>query len=215
MAAVERSALNHQSTGPRRTRRSATARVIACAVATLSGMPTISVVTLASGAGALAMMLTMTGCEKTGKSADNVTTVKMGGKRFFLELAVTDTVRVKGLGGRTNIDPDGGMLFAFDREQVREFVMRDCPIPMDILYLDGAGRVLSIYTMQPEPPRGPGEGREGDFSNERYESRLKKYSSRYPCRFVIEVKDGTAQKLGIKEGDRIELDAELLKAVAK
>ncbi len=159
------------------------------------------------------------------------TVVTMAGKKFTLEVAGDDAVRMKGLGGRTSIAEDGGMIFTFTRSQrgsVMTFVMRDCPIDIDILYLDGAGRVLTTYTMKAEPPRAEDEGvagdsdlntvtdtkrREGDV---KYESRLKKiYTSRFPCTFVIEVKPGTIAKLGVKEGDKVELDADGLKQVAK
>ncbi len=155
------------------------------------------------------------GCQDTGRAGAGITRVTVKGENFFLEVAADDTVRVPGLGGRTHIDDDGGMIFVFPRPQILDFVMRDCLIPIDIIYTDPAGRVLTTYTMDIEPPRGLGEGKAGDLSNLKYESRLKKYSSRYPAQFAVELKAGTIQRLGVKEGDKLEFDAETLKKIAR
>jgi len=138
----------------------------------------------------------------------------ISGRTFKLELALTDVVRMKGLGQRDKIAEDGGMLFGFPDAETRAFVMRDCPVDIDIIYLDGAGRILSFYEMKAEAPRGPGEGKVGDV-NAGYEARLKKYSSRFPTQFVVELKGGTIPSLGLKTGEAIKADWESLKKRAK
>ncbi|HYE02053.1 MAG TPA: DUF192 domain-containing protein [Phycisphaerales bacterium] len=152
------------------------------------------------------------GCDE--KAAAGVAPVKVSGKTFFLEIADTDAKRFQGLSGRDHIEDDGGMLFVFPFPAVQNFVMRDCRIPIDILYLDGGGRVLTTHEMQPDPPRGPGEGKPGELS-ESYEARLKKYPSRYPAQFVIELKGGSIRALKVAPGDLVELDAAGLKKLAK
>lgn len=152
---------------------------------------------------ALGAVFLASGCDE--RTNDKVQSVKIGGKWFHLELAVDDATRAKGLGQRQHIEPDGGMLFVFADSQPRAFVMRDCPIPIDIVYLDANGRIVAMHEMQPEPPRGPDEGQPGDFTNQKYETRLKQYPSRYPSQFVIELKGGTLPGLAIKEGERIDL----------
>lgn len=160
-------------------------------------------------------------CEQPPQSmiSGSVATVKINGQAYKLEIAATDAVRLKGLGQRTSIPEDGGMIFVFPPSQVRvqEFLMRDCPINIDIIYLDGAGRVLSFHEMKAELPRDPakGEGTIGEIGNAAYEGRLKRYSSRYPATFVIELKEGSIKKLGVKDGDLIELDAPGLKSMAR
>ena len=89
------------------------------------------------------------------------------------------------------------------------FVMRDCPIPIDIIFLDGSGRILSWHAMQPEEARKPGE------DPNVYESRLKKYSSRFPCQFAVELAGGTLKGLSIKEGEMVRLGVEELKKRAR
>lgn len=157
----------------------------------------------------------LAGCEDTGKSGAAVAVVKIKGEAFHLEIAANDDVRVPGLGKRTHIDDDGGMIFVFPNARVMDFVMRDCKVPIDIVYLDGAGRVLSMHAMPVEAARGPGEGLEGDLRNAKYETRLKRYSSGYPSQFAVELKGGMIQKLGVKEGDKLEFDVEGLKKIAR
>jgi uncharacterized membrane protein (UPF0127 family) len=43
------------------------------------------------------------------------------------------------------------------------------------------------------------------------EYRLKRYSSHYPAQFAIELKEGTIRRLGLAQGDRIDLPLEVLK----
>lgn len=157
--------------------------------------------------------------EQEGAVSANVVPVQIAGKTFHLEVAADSPTQQKGLGGRTSIAEDGGMIFVFTPSQttVQNFVMRDCPIDIDIMYLDGAGRVLTTYTMKAEAPRAKDgtEGKEGEFTNQRYEERLKRYSSRFPSPFVIELRAGTIDHLGVKEGDQVVFDTAGLKRRAR
>lgn len=157
----------------------------------------------------------MTGCDDK-VSAHNAK-VKIAGKSFYLETAMDGEKRFRGLSERTNIEEDGGMLFVFPNMQSNAggFVMRDCPIPIDIIYLDHGGRVLTMHAMLPEAPRGPGEGKPGQrgsdppsAENELYNGRLKQWASRYPYQFVIELKGGKLKTLNLKEGDQVDFDRE-------
>ncbi len=143
------------------------------------------------------------GCEEDTDA--DVTRVRLKGETFYVEVAADDKVRIRGLGGRDHIEPDGGMLFVFPRAERRQFVMRDCLVPIDIAFLDGSGRVLTMYTMPVEEPRREGE------SERDYENRLERYSSRFPSEFVLELKEGTLKRLGVKEGDLVEFNVAGLK----
>jgi hypothetical protein len=134
------------------------------------------------------------------------TDVWIGGERFQLEVARDPATQFRGLGGRTTIDPHGGMLFVFPYPHATAFVMRDCPIPIDIAFLDAEGRVIAIHEMQSEPPRG------ADESAGAYESRLRQYPSGLPALFAIETAGGRLRQLGVHGGDRIELNREALLA---
>lgn len=157
----------------------------------------------------------MHGCGDTGRAAANVTPVRVKGQTFYLELAVNDEARVPGLGKRTHIDDDGGMIFCFPDARLRSFVMRDCLVPIDIIFTDGTGRALQMHAMQVEAPRGPGEGQVGDLNNPMYGARLKQYECKFPSQFAIELKGGMIEKLGVKEGDKLEFDYESLKKIAR
>jgi len=159
----------------------------------------------------LASQLTL-GCDE--KTSAGVERVVIAGETYFLELADDPETRLQGLSGRTHIEPDGGMLFVFPRPAMQRFVMRDCPIDIDIIYLDASGRVVTTHAMTAEPPRGPGEGQPGDF-NARYENRLTKYSSRYQAQFAIELAPGSLDHLALEAGDQVKLDVDRLKANAK
>jgi uncharacterized membrane protein (UPF0127 family) len=91
------------------------------------------------------------------------------------------------------------MLFPFGGPRLTAFVMRDCPIAIDVAFLDAEGRVISVHEMQPEPPRKPGE------SMNEYESRLRTYPSGLPAWFAFETAGGRLRALGVHGGDRIEL----------
>ncbi len=153
-------------------------------------------------------LFTLRGCNKTSADSGKME-MKLGSKSYVLEIVDDDAKRTLGMGGRTSI-PDGtGMIFVFKNSISREFVMRDCVIPIDIIYLDGAQRITAIHTMTVEPPRN------ADESLAQYEKRLKKYSSRFGCQFVIEVAGGALKGLNLKAGDKLEFDGEALKKRAK
>ncbi len=135
--------------------------------------------------------------------------VYLNGERFDLDVALDEQTRFTGLSGRTEIPKNGGMIFAFRFPSRQMFVMRDCPIPIDIAFLDSAGRVLTMYEMQPEEPRKPGE------TDYEYDQRLRKYDSRYPAQFVVETAGGRLREVGLKPGDLVKFDVQGLKARAK
>lgn len=149
------------------------------------------------------------------------TKVTIGGKSFTLELALDDKTRFQGLSGRTEIKPDEGMLFIFPRAEERYFVMRDCPVDIDIIFLDGVMKITAMHEMKPEDPRKDDEKQlesapgipEWARTNRKYEERLKRYYSKFASQYVIELKGGTLKGLGLKEGQKIELDPALKKWV--
>lgn len=137
----------------------------------------------------------------------DTTVVSLAGERFTLEVARDPGVQFKGLGGRMSIPRDGGMLFVFGAPRETAFVMRDCPIPIDVAYVDSAGRVISIHEMKPEPARAANE------TVMAYERRLKQYPSGAPALYAIETAGGRLREIGLRAGDMVELDrAALLRA---
>ncbi len=129
--------------------------------------------------------------------------VTIKGEAFNLELALDEETRIQGLSDRAEIARDGGMLFVFSDEQRRAFLMRRCLVPIDLAYLDAQGEVVWMHAMQIEPnPNAP-------------DNQLKLYNSHHPAQFAIEVRDGTLRRLGLRQGDRIDLPLEDLKDRAR
>jgi hypothetical protein len=128
----------------------------------------------------------------------------IGGETFALELALDPATRQRGLGGRSGLSRSGGMLFAFRSPALRSMVMRDCPEPIDVAFLDSQGRVVALHTMPPEPPRRPGE------SALQYERRLPEYPSGSPAQFAVEVAGGRLAQLGVQMGSRLVFDTAAL-----
>jgi uncharacterized protein len=104
---------------------------------------------------------------------------------FAVELVATDAERERGLMFRKELPEGRGMLFDFEHERPVSFWMHNTYISLDIIFIRGDGRILRIAeNAEPMSDRLiPSEG---------------------PVRAVLEVIAGTARKLGIAPGDRVE-----------
>jgi uncharacterized membrane protein (UPF0127 family) len=170
----------------------------------------------------LACGMLLAGCDEP--KAGGKAKVTIDGKVFNLEIAAEDQTRFHGLSDRTKIDPDGGMLFVFKEARELDFVMRDCPIAIDIIFVDGTGRVTAFHKMTPEAPRTD-EEKQGTppykdapkwtWTNAKYEARLKRYPSKFAAQYAIELAGNTLDTLKIKQNDKIEFDRAAMKKLAK
>lgn len=88
------------------------------------------------------------------------------------------------------IGDDEGMLFVFTDERVRGFWMLNTIAPLDIAYARMNGQIVTIAHMPPQT--------------------LQTFSSIEPAMFALEVKQGTFARLGIQEGQTLQVP---LKAV--
>lgn len=145
----------------------------------------------------------------TATQGAETTTAVIGGERFTLELAVDANARNRGLMYRDHIDAGGGMLFVFPNSYPRRFWMANCLVNMDILFLDEHGVVTTVHEMFAEPLKRDGE------SPAEYYARLPRYPSDGPARFAVELKHGTAQRLGVAVGERVEMEVEALVPLAR
>ncbi len=130
-------------------------------------------------------------------------------ERFEVEVAADDTSRRRGLGGRNRLLKRTGMLFVHPDVAVRSYWMFDCLIDMDTAFLDPKGRIVAIHRMKREPPRRANEYRD------MYERRLKRYSSRRPAKYALEIPPGDLARLDLRVGQVIELPREALDALAR
>lgn len=140
------------------------------------------------------IFLSLAGCTATGcappptyHDGDHLP-VTVAGHTFDAELKLTPESRFRGMGGRTDIPADFAMLFAYPQPHHLNYVMRDCAFPLDILFLDGEGRVVAKHHMPIEPPGTP-------------EEKLIRYDSDYSAQFVLEVKGGWLEKLKVTVGE--------------
>ena len=107
-----------------------------------------------------------------------------GPHRFTVELAETPEQMEQGLMFRQSLAPDAGMLFDYKSPTAATMWMRNTLIPLDMLFVDEHGRVVGI--------RERAVPQSDDL-----------IAAPKPVRAVIELAGGSAQRLGIKPGDRV------------
>ena len=107
-----------------------------------------------------------------------------GPHKFTVELATTPPQLEQGLMFRQSMAADSGMLFDFKAPQPAMMWMKNTLIPLDMLFVDGQGRIINIHERAV-----PGS--------------LETIGSGAPVRAVIELNGGTASRLGIRPGDRV------------
>ena len=154
------------------------------------------------------LVSTLAGCSKPAV-IDGVLPVEISGKTFALEIVADNDTRNLGLGGRKELDADKGMVFSFIDSKIRNFVMRDCYIDIDIIFLDSAGRITAMHHMPIEDPRTK------DETQYQYETRLQRYSSRFNAQYAIELVGGMLENLDLENGQQIKFDIEYLQSISR
>jgi uncharacterized membrane protein (UPF0127 family) len=107
-----------------------------------------------------------------------------GRPRFLVEIAATRAEQARGLMFRKSLAPDRGMLFIYKQPQPAAYWMKNTLVPLDILYIQPNGRILSIvrnarpHDETPLPSGGLVLG-------------------------VLELAGGRAAQLGVPPGDRV------------
>ncbi len=110
---------------------------------------------------------------------------KAGPKRFDVEVMRDDAGRSRGLMFRRHMAADHGMLFDFERDEPVTMWMKNTYLPLDMVFIRPDGTISRIAA-DTEPlstaiiPSGS------------------------PVVAVLELNAGTAAKLGIQPGDRVE-----------
>src|SRR5579885_2114836 len=69
---------------------------------------------------------------------------KSGVHVFTVEIADTDATRERGLMYRRDLPAGRGMLFDFFKDQPVGFWMKNTYIPLDMIFIRGDGRIVSI-----------------------------------------------------------------------
>ena len=109
---------------------------------------------------------------------------KSGVQVFSVEVATTEEEKQTGLMYRKELADGKGMLFDFNPEQEVSMWMKNTYVSLDMIFIRADGRILRIAE-NTEPLS------------------TKIISSKGPARAVLEVVAGTAQKYGIRPGDRV------------
>jgi uncharacterized protein len=104
---------------------------------------------------------------------------------FMVEVARDDATRAQGLMYRRSLAPDRGMLFDFNRVEPVSMWMQNTYVSLDMLFIRPDGTIARVVqNTEPLSTRTIPSGE--------------------PVLAVLEVVAGTAARLGIKAGDRIE-----------
>jgi uncharacterized membrane protein (UPF0127 family) len=111
-------------------------------------------------------------------------TLRLGRYRLKVQLATTEAQRQKGLMFRKILPSDEGMLFVFEQPRVQCFWMKNTLIPLDALFLDEAGHLVNIASMEPL-------------------SELS-HCSQAPVRFVLETSPGWAKRVGFDTAQHLQ-----------
>jgi hypothetical protein len=107
-------------------------------------------------------------------------------RMYSLERAQAPHEQQRGLMDRRTMVENGGMIFINQDEEIRRFWMRNTVLPLDLIFLDSLGRIVSFRENCPP------------FSDELE-------PSTGPARYVIELRAGQVADMGLRPGDRAEL----------
>jgi uncharacterized membrane protein (UPF0127 family) len=133
------------------------------------------------------------GCDQatTEPAPQSLPTIQLtlGNRQITVETATQDSTREIGLMYRDSMPADHGMIFAFPDEQPRMFWMKNTRIPLDIIYLDHTGKIVSIRSMKP-------------FD-------LTSIESGDAAKYAIELNPGVPADAGLKVGDVIHIPQDL------
>jgi hypothetical protein len=110
------------------------------------------------------------------------------GSEFMLEIAADEASRARGYMEREKVGPRDGMLFIFERADRHAFWMKNCRVPLDIVWLDATFRVVDVARNRPPCPA------EGDCPE---------VAPAESASYVLEFAGGTASRESLKKGDRV------------
>jgi uncharacterized membrane protein (UPF0127 family) len=121
----------------------------------------------------------------TAKTEPLTIVTKTGPKRFDVEVMRDDASRARGLMFRRHMAPEHGMLFDFEHDEPVTMWMKNTYLPLDMVFIQRDGTVSRVAA-----------------DTEPLSTAI--IASGTPVLAVLELNAGTAAKLGIQPGDRIE-----------
>jgi len=116
----------------------------------------------------------------------------IGNNEYKLEIADSNSERVRGLSFRQEVESGSGMLFIFDNSDYHSFWMKDTFVPLEILWLDEGFHVVDkkIMSVEKDPAR--------PTSN---------YVPKSPARYAIEI-NPLSDNVNVEIGDKIDISFE-------
>ena len=112
----------------------------------------------------------------------------IAGQTFHVELANDPASRRQGLMHRPGLPANRGMLFTYPDEARRSFWMKDVHFPLDLLFFDRHWRL--IHLVEHAPPCAGND--------------CPAYGHGVVAQYVLELPAGTAARLALEKGSRIE-----------
>jgi uncharacterized membrane protein (UPF0127 family) len=116
--------------------------------------------------------------------ADRGSVTLPNGAVYSVEIPRTPEARERGLMFRSNLPPRTGMLFVFDTTGRYAFWMKNCLVPLDLIWLDETKRVVAILPDAPPCKADP----------------CPIYQFDVPARYVLEIAGGAARREGLAVG---------------
>lgn len=140
------------------------------------------------------LLISITGCvtEPEITSSQNLpisAKAQINSHSIKLEVPKTSREKATGLMYRTFLDDNKGMLFEFKPAQKLNFWMKNCKIPLDMIFLKN-GIVENISAKRLPCTKDP----------------CPNYAPDKPIDQVIELRGGRAAEINIKIGDRIQIN---------
>jgi len=111
--------------------------------------------------------------------------VTLGHETFTLEVAESQTLRARGLRGRSSLSDSGGMLVELEQPAVLSYSTKYTSFALDILYFDTEGMVVAVDRLKAN------------------DERLTASTSPQPVNGAILLLGGTTTRLAIRPGYQI------------
>lgn len=115
--------------------------------------------------------------------------VKIDDHIFEVEIADKPLVQIKGLSGRPFLKENEGMLFVFSQPGLYSIWMKGMRFPIDAIWIYN-NEVVEIKKNLPVP--------KGDV--------VPLYRPKEIAQYILELREGTVEKFGIKEGDKVKIE---------
>lgn len=140
------------------------------------------------------VLVVLFGCQPmdggAAPAAERATIVLPNGAVYTVEVPRTKADRERGLMFRRRLPDRTGMLFVFPSRDRHAIWMKNCLIPLDLIWLDDARRVVAVFPNTPPCPKDPCPIYRPDVSS----------------RYVLELAGGAAKRDGVKVGSVLRFD---------